>query len=224
MKNNISIFIADDHAIVRDGLKMVINAAPKMEVIGEAENGIEAAKLILKLKPDITLMDIGMPNMNGLEVTRSVIKQEPNLKIIILSMYSDDEYVLDAIQSGVSGYLVKQSAADTLIQAIQSVVDGNPYFSPDISGAVLKAARDGLKEGEKPRKTPKEKNELSTRERQILSLISEALTSIDIGEKLYISAKTVDKHRQNIMNKVGKHDLASLIRYAVENGLIIKTI
>jgi len=146
MKNNISIFIADDHAIVRDGLKMVIGAVPNMDVIGEAENGIDATKLILELKPDITLMDIGMPNMNGLEVTRAVLKQEAELKIIILSMYSDDEYVLDAIQSGVSGYLVKQSAADTLVQAIQSVVDGNPYFSPDISGAVLKAARDGLKD------------------------------------------------------------------------------
>ena len=161
MKNNISIFIADDHAIVRDGLKMVINADPNMEVIGEAENGITATKLILELKPDITLMDIGMPNMNGLEVTRNIIKQEPDLKIIILSMYSDDEYVLDAIQSGVSGYLVKQSAADTIIQAIQSVMDGNPYFSPDISGAVLKAARDGLKEGVIPRKTPKEKKSTS---------------------------------------------------------------
>lgn len=224
MKNNISIFIADDHAIVRDGLKIVINADPNMEVIGEAENGITATKLILELKPDITLMDIGMPNMNGLEVTRNIIKQEPDLKIIILSMYSDDEYVLDAIQSGVSGYLVKQSAADTIIQAIQSVMDGNPYFSPDISGAVLKAARDGLKEGVIPRKTPKEKNQLSKRERQILSLISEGLTSIEIGEILYISAKTVDKHRQNVMKKLGKHDLASLIRYAVENGLIIKTI
>lgn len=222
MSKNITVFIADDHAIVRDGLKMVLDSVPNMTVVGEATDGLEATEKILNLNPDITLMDIGMPHGNGLEVTRNVLKQNPSLNIIILSMYSDEEYVLDAIQSGVTGYLVKQSAADTLIQAIQSVIDGNPYFSPEISSAVLKAAQRGLKEGFKPRKTPKEKNNLTNRERQVLTLIADGLPAGKIGEKLHISAKTVDKHRQNIMNKLDKHNLASLIRYAVEKGIIIK--
>ena len=127
---NISVYIADDHTIVRDGLKLVLASVPNIDIIGETDNGLSASNEIIKLKPDITLMDISMPNINGLEVTRSVLKQNPKLKIIILSMYSDEEYVLEALEAGVSGYLAKQSAADTLIQAIQSVMQGNPFFSP----------------------------------------------------------------------------------------------
>ncbi|MBT3299369.1 MAG: response regulator transcription factor, partial [Candidatus Marinimicrobia bacterium] len=218
---NISVYIADDHTIVRDGLKLVLASVPNIDIIGETDNGLSASNEIIKLKPDITLMDISMPNINGLEVTRSVLKQNPKLKIIILSMYSDEEYVLEALEAGVSGYLVKQSAADTLIQAIQSVMQGNPFFSPEISGAVLKAAKQGIQKDPSLQKTPKQLNELSKRERQIIALIADGLSSREIAEKLFISTNTISKHRQNLMKKTNNHTIAGLIRYAIEKGISI---
>jgi DNA-binding NarL/FixJ family response regulator len=141
MNNNISIYIADGHNAVREGLKLLLDTFSNIEVIGEANNGADAKSEILSLMPNIAFIDIGLPSKNGLKVTREILKQEAKLKIIILSMHFSDEYVLEAIQAGASGYIIKQSVAEILVQAIQTVMSGNFYISPDISSKVLKDAQ-----------------------------------------------------------------------------------
>ncbi len=212
-----SILIADDHAIVREGLKLLLQSEHDFEIVGEVENGRDAVHMAESVHPDIILMDIGMPELNGLEASRIILKTNPKIKIIILSMFSDSAYIKEAIHVGVSGYLVKQSAADALIEAIREVSSGGAFFSPKVSKVILDEAR----------KTPEEKpsrplGSLTKREREVLQLLSEGFSSPEIGTKLYISTKTVNKHRQNIMNKLKIHDVAGLTRYALENGISFK--
>lgn len=209
------VLIADDHTLVRDGIKALLSFEKDIEVIGEADNGETAIALAKQLKPDIVLMDIAMPNINGLEATKEILRFV-DTKIILVSMHSDEEYVLEAIRAGVSGYLDKQSAASTVIEAIRAVMKGEAYFSPSISKTVLKAAKNQF-----------DSNYLSTRferltkrEKQILQLIAEGGTANVISKKLFISVTTVYKHRQNIMNKTEIRDVAGLTRFAIENNLI----
>ena len=208
----IKVLIADDHAMVRDGLKMILEDQDDIKVIGEAETGLDTLNKIIQMKPDVALLDINMPEMNGIEVARDIFKQKTSTKIIFLSMYSDEAYVVSAIKAGVSGYLLKQSDANTMIEAIRSVNQGKPFYSPSISDSVLKAARAGLGGDIK---TKSKFDELSPREKQILCLIAEGLSSVSISNKLFISSKTVDKHRQNLMNKLEIHDVVSLSQFAV---------
>lgn len=216
MKNQIiQVLLADDHAIVRDGIKMLLTAQKDINVIAEAENGEQAIQFAKEHNPDVVLMDISMPLLNGLEATKEILRTQ-NTKVILLSMYTDEEYVITAIRAGVSGYLDKQSAAPTVIEAIRSVMKGEAYFSPSISKTVLKAAINQF-----------DSNRLSTRferltkrEKQVLQLIAEGKTSKVISEKLFISMPTVYKHRQNIMNKIGIRDVAGLTRFAIKNNLV----
>lgn len=216
MKNPIiQVLLADDHAIVRDGIKMLLSAQRDINVIAVAENGDQAIQLAKEHNPDVVLMDISMPILNGLEATKEILRTQ-STKVILLSMYAEEEYVMTAIRAGVSGYLDKQSAASTVIEAIRAVMKGEAYFSPSISKTVLKAAKNQF-----------DSNYLSTRferltkrEKQILQLIAEGGTANVISKKLFISVTTVYKHRQNIMNKTGIRDVAGLTRFAIENNLI----
>ncbi|MCH7762236.1 MAG: response regulator transcription factor [Candidatus Marinimicrobia bacterium] len=216
MKNPIiQVLLADDHAIVRDGIKMLLSAQKDIKVIAVAENGDQAIQLAKEHNPDVVLMDISMPILNGLEATKEILRTQ-NTKVVLLSMYTEEEYVMTAIRAGVSGYLDKQSAASTVIEAIRAVMKGEAYFSPSISKTVLKAAKNQF-----------DSNYLSTRferltkrEKQILQLIAEGGTANVISKKLFISVTTVYKHRQNIMNKTEIRDVAGLTRFAIENNLI----
>lgn len=206
----IRVLLADDHTIVRQGLRLLLENEHDIEIVGEASSGTEAVNLAEALSPSVIVMDITMPELNGIHATSRIMKTQPNAKVIVLSMSSDEEFVNQAIEAGVSGYLVKQTAASELISAIRSVDSGNAYLSPLISRLVLDGRR---RQAQDPR-------ELTLREKEILELIAEGKTTKDIGELLSVSIKTVAKHRQQIMDKLCLHDVASLTKYAISRGIV----
>jgi DNA-binding NarL/FixJ family response regulator len=208
---DITVCIVDDHVIVREGLKKLLEANKEISVVGEAGTAEEALRQVRATNPDILLLDIGIPGRSGIFVLKKMSEESLKTKIIVLSMYTDAEYIQEAIRLGVSGYLVKHSAFDVVISAIQSVMAGQSFFSPEVSSYLKDAIRNHI--------NPVDMG-LTKREKEILTLVAEGLTSQNIGDRLYISIKTVNKHRQNIMNKLNIHDIAGLTRYAIENGLI----
>lgn len=213
-KEKITILVADDHAIVREGLTVLIDAQKNLKVVGQASNGISAIKQYTKLKPDILLLDLAMPKMNGFTVIKKIKKRYKKSKIIILSMYSDEDSVENAFNNCVNGYLVKQSASSELIKAINVVANGELFISKDISNLDIKILKD------KSLYCHPIDSKLSKREKQILKMIARGSTSKEIGSELFISWKTVEKHRRNIMNKLKIHNIAGLTRYAFDNHLI----
>jgi len=212
--SKIKILIADDHKILRQGIRSLLAPHSDFEVIGETADGPETLKETFKLKPDVVLMDIGMPNLNGFEATRQIKKKLPEVKVLFLTMYQDDEYVLQALQSGASGYVLKDVAVEELVTAIRAVNNEQYYLSPSISRTVIDAY---LRKTEKGEKEPSEL--LTAREREIVQLIAEGHTNKEIGAKLYISVKTVDAHRSHIMEKLDIHDVAQLVKYAIRKGI-----
>jgi len=208
---DITVCIVDDHVIVREGLKKLLEANKEISVVGEAGTAEEALRQVRATNPDILLLDIGIPGRSGIFVLKKMSEESLKTKIIVLSMYTDAEYIQEAVRLGVSGYLVKHSASDVVIGAIQSVMAGQSFFSPEVSSYLKDAIRNHI--------NPVDMG-LTKREKEILTLVAEGLTSQNIGDRLYISIKTVNKHRQNIMNKLNIHDIAGLTRYAIENGLI----
>ncbi len=216
MSNTITVFLADDHNIVRAGLKVLLESDPTIRVIGEAENGHDAVVGIQKLHPDIVIMDISMPVLSGIDAAEVLKKKGTKTKIVILSMYADDEYVLAAVRAGASGYLVKQSVSSSLIDAVKQVQSGRVYFSPEVSGAVLSMANVPDYLNRKKRNS----GTITHREIDVLRLIASGKTNREISDHLFISAGTVDKHRQNLMRKLDIHDVAGLTRYAIENNII----
>lgn len=215
----ISIIIAEDHTIVREGLRMLLEAAQDISVLGEAENGRVAVSLCQKLKPDIVLMDIAMPYLNGLEASHIITNSIPETKVIILSMYPDEEYILEALNAGAMGFLVKKTASGELLRAVREVNYGRAFFSPEVSKTVLDAYRDA-KKAVSTEHMPATLKPLTGREREIIQLIAEGYNSRKIAKQLFISIKTVASHRQNIMKKLDIHDIAGLTRYAIKKGLI----
>lgn len=213
----IRIVIADDHTIVRSGVISLLSLNPDFEVVGEAENGREAIELVRSQQPDVVLMDIGMPVLNGLEATRRIKKEFPHVKVLVLSGYDNDEYILQMIQSGANGYILKNSFLDDLYSAIRSVNEGMAFFSPSVSKIIVESYVHQPGEGE----TSKPKRLLTPREREILQLIAEGHLHHQIAERLNISVRTVDTHRQNIMKKLDIHDTAGLVTYAIKNGIVI---
>lgn len=213
----IRIVIADDHTIVRSGVISLLSLNPDFEVVGEAENGREAIELVRAQQPDVVLMDIGMPVLNGLEATRRIKKEFPHVKVLVLSGYDNDEYILQMIQSGANGYILKNSFLDDLYSAIRSVNEGMAFFSPSVSKIIVESYVHKPGEGE----TSKPKRLLTPREREILQLIAEGHLHHQIAERLNISVRTVDTHRQNIMKKLDIHDTAGLVTYAIKNGIVI---
>ncbi len=212
----ITIILADDHTIVRQGLRALLEAERDMKVVGEAENGRQAVQLTRKLQPDVVVMDIAMPLLNGIQAARQIRKYNTSTKVLILSMYQDDEYVYQAVQAGAAGYLVKQTAANELLTAIREVKKGHAFFSPSISKLLVDQYRKTCE-----RKILQKKvNLLTPRELEVLQLIAEGQSNKQIAGELSISVKTVEKHRQQIMDKLSIHDVAGLTRYAIAKGII----
>ena len=210
----ISILLADDHTLVRAGIRALIEQLPTVKVVGEARNGREALRLVKERKPDLILMDVAMPGLNGLEATARVSKEFPDVRVIILSMYANEEYVREAINAGAAGYLVKRSAATELERAITAVARGEKYFSPLVS-AYVKGARAGHPTADRvwiERLTP--------RQREILQLVAERHSTKDIAGILSISVKTVETHRAQLMERLDIHDVPGLVRFAIRAGLV----
>ncbi len=216
----ITILLADDHTVVRQGLRSLLQAEPDIEVVGEAETGRHALQMARQLRPDVVVMDIAMPQLNGLEATRQITKECPTTKVLILSSYSDDEYVHSLTEAGAVGYLIKQTAANDLIKAIHEAVKGNSFFSPAISKRMLDYYREAYLKGKPLRKHAEQ---LTSREMEVLQLVAEGKANKQIASDLSISIKTVEKHRQQVMNKLNIHDVAGLTRYAITKGIIENT-
>jgi DNA-binding NarL/FixJ family response regulator len=211
---NIRILLADDHALVRAGLRALINAMPGFEVIGEAEDGSEALRLIGELHPDVALVDISMPRLNGLEVVARASAEHPGTRVIMLSMHALEEYVHRALMAGAVGYLVKNADKGELEQALRCVARGQSWLSPSISKSVV----DALVRGERPAGGPFEI--LSPRQREILQLIAEGKSTKEIAAHLELSVKTVETHRTELMERLGIHGVAGLVRYAIRTGIV----
>ena len=213
----IAVLLAEDHMIVREGLRALLKAEGDIEVIGEAQTGRQAVQLSRKLRPDVVVMDIAMPLLNGLEATRRILKDVPATRVLILSAHGDDEYIRQAVMLGAAGYLIKQTSADVLGKAIREVHKGKPFFSPSIASRLP-----GLSlESTDGRPVVKKKNVgLSSREVEVLQLIAEGKANKQVAAELGISVKTVEKHRQHLMSKLDIHDTAGLTRYAIATGII----
>jgi DNA-binding NarL/FixJ family response regulator len=203
--------------VVRQGLRALLEAEQDITVVGEAENGRVGVAAAKKLLPDVIVMDIAMPALNGLEATRQIIKEIPGAKVLVLSSYSDDEYVHQLTEAGAAGYLLKQTAATELIKAVREARRGNAFFSPAISKRILDQYREAFQKG-----TPIKRRSdiLTSREAEVLQLIAEGAPNKQIAADLCISIKTVEKHRQQVMNKLNIHDIAGLTRYAISKGII----
>ncbi|HOY44796.1 MAG TPA: response regulator transcription factor [bacterium] len=211
------IMIADDHAVLRDGLRLLLSSYPQFEVIGEADDGMTAVSTALQLKPDVLLLDIAMPNMRGIEAILELKRFEPEIKILVLSMHDREEYVLQAMKNGADGYILKKSAAAELVAALNHVISGEIYLSPSISRHLV---RNWLRDEESMAGVSRADTELSERERTVLKLIAEGRSNKEVASLLHISAKTVETHRARIMSKLELRTVPDLVRYAIKSGLV----
>jgi DNA-binding NarL/FixJ family response regulator len=205
------ILLVDDHAVVRQGFKMILGAQADMEVAGEAANGREAVELAAQLNPDIVVMDVAMPELNGIEATRRLLAANPHIRVIALSMHKDSVYVREILRAGARGYLLKDSGADDLVKAIRAVAGGESYLSPAVSNAVLDDYR---------KHVTNPIDLLTSREREVLQMLAEGKTNKEIAVVLNLSVYTVDAHRGRIMEKLNLHSINELVRFALRNGLI----
>jgi DNA-binding NarL/FixJ family response regulator len=216
----ITVLLADDHTVVRQGLRALLVVEGDIEIVAEAETGRQAVLLAKKFLPDVVVMDVAMPLLNGLEATRQIVKQLPKTKVLVLSSYSDDEYVQQLVEAGAAGYLVKQTAANELLRAIREAHKGNTFFSPAIAKRLQDHCREAFISGQPVKKKT---DHLTTRESEVLQLIAEGQANKQIAAELSISIKTVEKHRQQVMNKLNIHDIAGLTRHAISKGIIENT-
>jgi len=213
----ITVLLAEDHMVVREGFRKMLELEDDLQIVGEAQDGRQAVTMIKKLRPAVVLMDIAMPLLNGLEATRQVLKAVPATKVLMLSAHSDDAYVKNATESGAVGFLLKQTSAHSVCQAIRQVQKGNTFFSPSISRRLDRlhpAAPD--RKGVPRKKVP----ELTSREMEVLQLIAEGKANKETAAELGIGTKTVEKHREHLMEKLDIHDTAGLTRYAISAGII----
>jgi DNA-binding NarL/FixJ family response regulator len=211
-----SIVLAEDHAVVRQGLCGLLASAGGFRIVGEARDGREAVALSLQLRPDVVLMDIAMPVLNGLEATRQILAAWPAARIIILSAHSDDAYIQHTSLAGSMGFLEKQSSAETLVRALHEVLNGRPYFSPSI----VRRLKHSIKPVDRDGQPLLHAARLTTRESEVLQLVAEGCANKQVAAALGISIKTVEKHRQHLMEKLNIHDTAGLTRYAIAAGVI----
>jgi DNA-binding NarL/FixJ family response regulator len=211
---SVKIILADDHRIMREGLRALLEKEAGIEVIAEADNGRTTVELSRELNPDVVVIDIGMPDLNGIDATRQIVSESPAVKVIALSMHSDRKFVREMLSAGASGYLLKDSAFEELGIALTTVINNQTYLSPKIANTVVK---DYL--GKVEPKESKVSPALTKREREVLQLIAEGKTTKDIASHLYVSIKTIETHRKQIMDKVGLNSVAELTKYAIREGL-----
>ncbi len=209
------ILIADDHGIVRGGMKLLIERQPDMEVVAEAADGVEAFEQALQTKPDLCVMDVSMPRMTGLQAARELARLEPAPRIVMLSMYDHDQYFYESLRAGASGYVLKSAADTDLLQACDAAIRGEPFLYPAAMASLMRSYLDQVRRGVEPRANP-----LTPREDEVLKLIAEGRSSKEIAEALTISLKTVEHHRANVLHKLGMRDRTELTRYAIRAGLI----
>ncbi|HXX57325.1 MAG TPA: response regulator transcription factor [Thermodesulfovibrionales bacterium] len=211
---NIKVLLADDHKIVRDGLRTLLENHPEITVVGEAEDGRETVQLAQKLAPAVVIMDIAMPDLNGIEATRQIISEHPHIKVVALSMHSDRRFVSEMLKAGASAYLLKDCAFEELVNAILTVMKNKIYLSPAIAGVVIENYIRNA-----PKSEPSVFSLLSDREREVLQLMAEGKATKEIASHLHVSIKTVETHRMNIMTKLDIHSVAELTKYAIREGL-----
>lgn len=225
---NMRVLLVDDHAILREGIRYLLSASGEVDVVGEAQDGVEALEMVESLRPDAVLMDIAMPRMNGIEATTELKKRYPALPVLILSMYDSEEYVLPILKAGASGYVLKRAAAQELVSALKAVVAGQVILHPDVARTVMQnVGQAGTAEARTVGQTVTPDatlnpmlEQLTEREREVLALIARGLTNQQIGEKLFISIKTVQAHRANLMEKLDLHDAVELTKFAIKSGLV----
>ncbi|MEE8361662.1 MAG: response regulator transcription factor [Gemmatimonadales bacterium] len=216
MSTPIRVLVADDHSVVRQGIRHVLEGAEEFTIVAEAENGNEVAELVAQSKPDVVVLDISMPGLSGIEVTAVLRKRFPECRVLILSMYDNQEYVLEAVRSGAHGYLLKDTAADDLATAIRSIHSGEAFYSPPIAAKLAAAVKGDFSDKD----DTGELASLTTREREVLRGIARGLTNKDIATQLGISPRTVETHRESLMRKLGIRHVAGLTKLALETGLI----
>jgi len=212
--DTVRIILVDDHAVLRDGVRMVLESQEGFRVVGTADNGADAVQLADDLQPDIAVLDVAMPNMNGLEATREITQRCPNTRVVILSMYDNEEYLREALRAGAAAYVLKRAAAKELVSAIQTVRQGESYLDPALTRTLIS---DYVRQVERVDEAP---DSLTDRELEVLKLVAEGFTNRQIALKLTISIKTVQTHRANLMDKLNLHDRTELVRYAIRRGLI----
>lgn len=214
--STIRILIAEDHAIVREGIRMILEAEPDFDVVGEAKDGRAAVELAQKLAPNVVVMDISMPQLTGIDATAQIRRLCPNTRVLILTMHEEESYVFQLLRAGASGYVLKRAAAQDLVEAVRSASRGEAVLYPSVARNVVKDYLNRLQSGEGRNRY----DGLTDREREILVLVADGLTNEQIAERLRISVKTVQTHRAHIMEKLDLHDRSLLVRYAVRKGLI----
>lgn len=212
----VKLLVADDHKIFRQGIKKLLEEEPDLQVVGEASDGREAVKKATELKPDVILMDIAMANLNGLEATKQIKKVLPDVKVIMVTMHKNEEYVLHSFQVGASGFILKEGAVEELVSAIRSIHQNKSVLSPSISKTLIDAYLRKMETG----KTETPFDLLTDREREVLQLIAEGYTNREVAKALFISVKTVEAHRAHIMQKLNIHEIAKLVKYAIQKGLV----
>jgi two-component system response regulator NreC len=209
------VLLVEDHTIVRQGIRRLLEERG-IEVVGEAQNGRQGVKMAKELEPDIVIMDISLPLLGGIDATRKIRKEMPDTKVIMLTIHSEESYIYKALDAGANAYLAKETVADDLLSAISDVMNGKLHLSPNFSPRVIETYEKMVRTGKKV----DEFSRLTKREREVLQLIAEGFTSKEIAEQLFISVKTVENHRANIMKKLEIHDTAGLVRYAIKIGLV----
>jgi DNA-binding NarL/FixJ family response regulator len=210
------IFIVEDHKLFREGLKSMMARREDIDVVGEAEDGLEAIKEIRRCKPDLVLLDLSMPKIGGISVMKEVKREFPDIRILALTIHESDQYVLEAFEAGTDGYCIKDASRDELMLAVDSVLEGKTYISPSISDQVM----EGFLVGRQKMKEASRWDTVTQREREVLKLLAEGHTNKEISDFLSISVKTVEKHRANLIGKLDLHNVAQLTAYAIEKGLV----
>ncbi len=213
MNNRIRVMVVDDHPVVRRGISLCLSRQPQIAIVGEAGDGREAIRLARELQPDLILMDIDMPHMTGLAVAEVLQREMPRVKVLILSMHSNSDYVVRIIQSGARGFILKEAPAEELVRAIEMVNAGDAYFSPDVARVALNKFVQGAGNGAEP-------PSLTSREREVLMLIADGLSNKEIACQLNVGVRTVETHRERIMRKLDIHSVAGLTKYAISTGLV----
>ncbi|MFI5236302.1 MAG: response regulator [Ignavibacteriales bacterium] len=214
----IKILFADDHAIVRDGLRLLFKSDPQFSIVGEASNGEEALQLVEKHRPNVAVLDISMPKLNGIEATKIIKEKYPLTKVLILTIHENEEYIQQMILAGADGYVVKNAEKKEIFDGVRAVANNESFFSPSVSKVLLEALIKRTRKNDEPESNIY--NKLTRREIEVLRFIADGLTSKEISQKLFLSISTINSHRTNMMKKLDIHDTASLVRYAIQNNLV----